>query len=435
MYIENLIQFISDLTYWQVIAYFWPFFIIDMCRYVLLDSFLVISYLPKWKREKPLRALARKQLFHERPLVSIVVPGKNEGKHIPRLCLSLTNQTYKEIEIIVVDDGSDDDTSNICRELEAKGRITTFISNQVRGGKASAANTALQYANGEFVLHIDADSFLAKDSIETILLPFFMDKKIGAVGGDVRVANVDESLTTSMQAIEYMKTISTGRTVLSMLGILRIIAGAHGMFRKEVLDRLQGWDVGPGLDGDITLKIRKLGYRVVHEPHAICYTNAPSTLQKLARQRYRWDRSLIRFRVRKHSDLLKPSASFNFSNFISSADNLFFNLLLDIKWWIYITQILIFQASMLEYIFVINFCLYLFANLVEFSVASLIFGHTARRREKRLLFLIPLMPLYTGLFIRIVRTYAYLMEFLHRTSYNDRWNPWKVSKIAKREKL
>lgn len=435
MYIENLIQFISGLTYWQIFAYFWPFFIIDMCRYVLLDSLLIINYIPKWKRKKPLRALARKKLFHEHPLVSVIVPGKNEGPHIPRLCKSLANQSYKNIEIIIVDDGSDDDTALICRELEAKGEITTFISNKVRGGKASAANTALNYARGEFILHIDADSFLANDSIETILLPFFMDKTIGVVGGDVRVANVDQTLTTSLQAIEYMKTISTGRTVLSMLGILRIVAGAHGMFRRDVLTRLQGWDVGPGLDGDITLKIRKLGYRVVHEPHAICYTNVPSTASKLARQRYRWDRSLIRFRVRKHSDLLKPSASFNFSNFISSADNLFFNLFLDLKWWVYIGQVLIFQASVLEYIFVINFILYMVANFIEFSIASLLFDRSIKLREKKLFWLVPLMPLYTGLFIRIVRTYAYLMELFHQTSYNDRWNPWKVSKIAKRERL
>ena len=378
---------------------------------------------------------ARKRLFSESPLVSVIVPGKNEGRHLAKLTHSLSQQSYKNIEIIVVDDGSDDDTESICRKLEAVGEITTFVSNRVRGGKASAANTALNFARGEYILHIDADSFLASNSIETILIPFYLDDSIGVVGGDVRVANVNQSLTTSLQAIEYMKTISTGRTVLSMLGILRIVAGAHGMFRRDVLDRLHGWDVGPGLDGDITLKIRKLGYRVVHEPHAICYTNVPATPFKLAKQRYRWDRSLIRFRVRKHVDLLKPSANFKFANFIASVDNLFFNLLLDVKWWIYMGQVFFFHAAMLEYIFVINFILYMLANLLEFLVARSLFADTARRQDKWLILLIPLMPLYTGLFIRVVRTYGYLMEALHRTSYSDQWNPWKVSKVAKRERL
>jgi len=435
MYIDELISFIEGLSFWQIIAYFWPFFIIDMFRYVLLDAFLVISYIPAWRRKAPLRMTVRKRLFSESPLVSVIVPGKNEGRHLVKLTRSLAQQSYKNIEIIVVDDGSDDDTEIICRKLEAEGKITTFVSNRVRGGKASAANTALNFARGEYILHIDADSFLASNSIETILIPFYLDDSIGVVGGDVRVANVNQSLMTSLQAIEYMKTISTGRTVLSMLGILRIVAGAHGMFRRDVLDRLQGWDVGPGLDGDITLKIRKLGYRVVHEPHAICYTNVPVSPVKLAKQRYRWDRSLIRFRVRKHADLLKPSANFQLANFMASLDNIFFNLLLDIKWWVYIAQLFFFHAAMLEYIFIINFMLYILANLIEYLVARSLFSNTARPEDKWLILFIPLMPLYTGLFIRVVRTYGYLMETLHRTSYSDQWNPWKVSKVAKRERL
>lgn len=435
MYIENLIEFILALTFWEIIAYFWPFFLIDMCRYVLLDTILVILYIPKWARNAPRRLRARKSLFDERPLVSVLVPGKNEGKHIPRLARSLKNQTYKNIEIIVVDDGSDDDTEKVCRALESAGDITTFIKNRVRGGKASAANTALQFSNGKYILHIDADSYLANDSIETILIPFYLDERVGAVGGDVRVANVNDSLTTSLQSIEYLKTISAGRTVLSMLGILRIVSGAHGMFRRDILQRLQGWDVGPGLDGDITLKIRKLGYRVVHEPHSVCYTNVPTSPIKLAKQRYRWDRSLIRFRFRKHSDLLKPSQNFSLSNFLASADNLFFNVFLDIKWIVYIVQVLLFNAALFEYIFVINYILYSFANLLELAVASLLLGNRIRPQEKRLALYIPLMPLYTGLYVRAVRTYAYLMEYFHRTSYRDQWNPWKVSKVAKKERL
>ena len=435
MYLNELIKFVGDLSFGQVLAYFWPFFIIDMFRYVLLDAFLAITYIPLWKKRAPARLAARKRLFKEAPLVSVLVPGKNEGRHMEKLTHSLLSQSYKNIEIIVVDDASDDHTEVLCRRLEAEGRITTFIRNKVRGGKASAANTALSYARGEYVLHIDADSYLQANSIETILIPFYLDPNVGVVGGDVRVANIDESLITSLQAIEYMKTVSTGRTVLSMLGILRIVAGAHGMFRRDLLDRLKGWDVGPGLDGDITLKIRKLGYRVVHEPHAICYTNVPETPRKLAKQRYRWDRSLIRFRVRKHGDLLMPSANFRFSNFISSLDNIFFNLLLDLKWVVYIAQIFFFNAALLEFIFIINFVLYMLANFVEYFVARYLFSSTVRPSDKRLLLFVPLMPLYTGLFIRLVRTYAYVMELLHRTSYSDQWNPWKVSKVAKRERL
>lgn len=432
---EGVINFVNGLSTGQILAYFWPFFLLDMTRYLFLDVIVILIYIPKRILSKARFLNARKRLYKELPLVSVIVPGKNEGKHITRLAYSLDNQTYKNIELIVVDDGSDDNTATICRELERKGKIQCFIRNEVRGGKASAANTALKYSKGKYVIHIDADSHLAYDAVETILLPFYMNPNIGAVGGDVRVANAEKTFATRMQAIEYLKSISTGRTISSELNILRIIAGAHGAFRRDVLDRLYGWDVGPGLDGDITLKIRKLGFKVVHEPMAICYTNVPTTFWRLAKQRFRWDRSMVRFRVRKHRDVLFPSAQFNFANFMATAENIFFNIILDIKWCVYFFQMVVFYPDQLEYIFIINYFLYLMANILEFIVACVLLHLSLRPRDYFLAVFIPLIPFYTGLFLRIVRTYAYLMEFLYGASYMDKWNPWKVSRIAKREKL
>ncbi|MET0028257.1 MAG: glycosyltransferase [Candidatus Thiodiazotropha sp.] len=428
-------RFIEGLTTAQLISYFWPFFLFDLTRYVLFDVLILTLYLPRRKRNRARRVKARSLLYHEKPLVSVIVPGKNEGKHIPRLAESLTRQTYKHLEIVIVDDGSDDDTEMICRKLLREGHIDQFVRNEVRGGKASAANTALYYSKGKFIIHLDADSELRHDSIETILLPFYLDEKVAAVGGDIRVANLDATMATRTQAIEYFKGISTGRTVSSMLGILRIIAGAYGAFRRDTLDRLGGWDVGPGLDGDITMKIRKLGLKVVHEPHAVCYTNVPVKFRVLARQRFRWDRSMVRFRARKHLDVLLPTSNFRFSNFVSSVENLFFNLVLNIKWWFYVVQVIFFYGALLQNIIVVNYLLYTFANLAEFLVAVVLLNKTLRRKDLLLILYLPLMPLYTGLFLRVVRTYAYLMEFIHKASYADRWNPWKVSRVAKKEQL
>lgn len=431
--LDGFIQFVTGLELWQWFLFFWPFFFFDFVRYVLLELILVPVYLVRRSRERALRAWARRKLFQQWPRVSVIVPGKNEGAHIPRLAASLRHQTYKNFELIVVDDGSDDDTPLICRRLEAEGLIDLFIRNDVRGGKASAANTALRYARGEYVVHLDADSHLEHDAIETILIPFILDLEVGAVGGDVRVANSGQSVATRLQAIEYMKSISTGRTISSMLGILRIIAGAHGAFRRDVLERLGGWDVGPGLDGDLTIKIRKLGLKVVHEPYAVCYTNVPSSFSKLARQRYRWDRSLVRFRLRKHRDVFRPDANFQLRNFASSMENVFFNVLLNIRWWIYMAQILIFSVQHIEYILLGNYLLYLTANLGEFAVACLLYRDTLRRTELALVPYLLLMPPYMGVYLRLVRSYAYLMEGLHRVSYLDRWNPWKVSSVSRRE--
>lgn len=433
LFLESFYAFFSDLTLLTVMGYFWPFFLIDMTRYLFLDMLVILSYIPKRRRQRQLYKSARRRLFRDKPLVSILVPGKNEGRHIPRLVSTLNLQTYRNIETIIVDDGSDDNSREIGRQLQRAGKISLFIRNEIRGGKASAANTALRFAKGKYIIHIDADSHLESRAIETILLPFYLDSQVGAVGGDIRVANVETSLATRLQTIEYLKTISTGRTVTSELGILRIISGAHGAFRKDLLRRLHGWDIGPGLDGDITLKIRKIGYKVVHEPFAVCYTNVPDSFRKVARQRFRWDRSLVRFRVRKHGDVLLPSKSFKVKNFLASFDNIFFNLILDLKWWIYIAQILVMGGEHLDVIFMVNLMLYGVANFLEFGIAVALLGSTMQKRELALFVYLPVMPLYTGIYLRGIRTFAYLMESLFKASFFDRWNPWKVSKIAKKD--
>lgn len=435
MLIDEVLTFLSQLEGWDFLAFFWPFFLFDFTRYVLLDVILIPRYLWKRHRDTKVHRLARRTLFQESPLVSVIAPGKNEGKHIPKLTESLSRQTYKHIEIIIVDDGSNDETPHICRRLLRAGRIDRFIRNEIRGGKASAANTALNYVKGKFVVHLDADSHLADDAIEQILLPFYLDSQVAAVGGDIRVANNLLSFSTRMQTIEYLKSLTTGRTVSSELSILRIIAGAFGGFRTDILRRLGGWDVGPGLDGDITVKIRKLGYRVVHRPEAACYTNVPDSFRKLAKQRYRWDRSMVRFRMRKHVDILLPTAGFRLNNFVASAENIFFNFVLDIKWWIYIIQLSIFFPRQLAVVMVINYGLYMLASMIEFAIALILVGKQRRPVEVAMAWYLPLTPLYTGIYLRTIRTFAYIMELFHKASYSDRWNPWKVSSIAKRDKL
>ncbi|MBZ9613242.1 glycosyltransferase family 2 protein [Rheinheimera maricola] len=433
--LEQAFVFFINLDAWQLLGYFWPFFMLDMVRYVLIEGVVLLYYLPKRKRMAPRYAAARRRLFKEKPLISIIVPGKNEGRYLPKLVQTLRNQSYPFFELIVVDDGSDDTTPLICRELERQGLIDCFIRNAIRGGKASAANTALQFANGPYIVHIDADSHMATDALENIMLPFLMDDEVGCVGGDVRVANYSDSFATQTQGIEYTKSLMLGRTVASQLGILRIVSGAYGAFRKDVLNKIHGWDVGPGLDGDITLKIRKLGYKVVHEPSSVCYTNAPKNFWRLAKQRYRWDKSMIRFRLRKHRDILLPSAEFKWSNFISVVDNLFFNLLLDIKWVIYFFQIVQLSSAYIAFLLIINYVFYFLANLAQWLFSIIMQRSLGHKPNYKSVMFVPLMPIYTGTYLRLVRTFAYIMELLHKSSYVDKWNPWKVSKIAKRNKL
>ena len=407
---------------------FWFYFIFELPRYILLDySVLMITYIKNktgWKDYK----IAKQRFWSERPFVSIIVPGKDEGENYYQLVSSLKEQSYQNFEVIVVDDGSDDNTPIVGRNLERSGQIDLFLRNEERGGKASAANLALQYCKGDYVIHADADCSFNQDAIEQIMIPFFLNKNVGAVGGNLMVRNSNESLCTILQSIEYLIYIFVGRTVASSLGILRIVSGAFGAFRKDVLQRIKGWDVGPGLDGDITLKIRKLGYRVRFEPLAVAQTTVPDNFKSLARQRVRWSRSLIRFRIRKHRNLFAPSKNFSLINFFTITENIVYDLVLNVMWYIYMVDIIMNFTSTLGYVIIAGFGLYTVSKALEFVVVLLI-SDTRKDKLKYLLYL-PAMVLYTGYFIRFVRTWAYIKEYFFRSSYKDPWNPYKTSSEA-----
>lgn len=433
--IDNFIDFLLSKSAVELIALLWYFFIFDFSRYILTDLFFLIYFVflgPKERREK---ANASSKLFEEYPLVSILAPGKDEGRHLDKLVDSLAKQTYKNLEIIIIDDGSEDNSAEIGRKLEKENRIDLFLSNSSRGGKASAANFGLRFANGKFVVHMDCDSSLRYDAIEKIVMPFYLNKNIGGVAGDIRVRNTEDSLVSTLQGFEYFKNISLSRIINSKLNVLRIISGAYGAFRMDVLQRVGGWDVGPGLDGDLTVKIRKLSKRIWFESTAICYTHVPTKFSKLAKQRYRWSRSLVRFRMRKHTNVYSVfSKGFSWFNFFSFLENIFFNVGLNIQWWIYICFLFMFvDINELKHILVLNYLLYSMANFFQFSICCTLLRDSMKAKEKKLIGYFMFMPLYTGLYLRIVRTYAYFMEAFFRISFEDKWNPWKVSEKAKKE--
>jgi poly-beta-1,6-N-acetyl-D-glucosamine synthase len=428
--IDEFFDYINSLGFERFIRIFWFFVFFELFRYMIVDLIVltISKILKKLNRKKVKEALYRLNL--EQPLVSIIIPGKNEGKHIFKLVKSLREQTYKNVEIIVVDDGSDDDTPTIGRDMERNGFIDKFIRNEFRGGKASAANLALRFTSGKFIVHLDADCSYNSDAILQILLPFYLDSKVGGVGGNVMVRNYKKSLAATLQAIEYYDTISIGRVVASQLGIYRIISGAFGAFRADAMQQIQGWDIGPGLDGDISVKIRKMGYKVKFASDAVCLTNAPNTFKKLAKQRLRWDKSLIRFRVRKHRDVFYPSQHFQFSNFFSFLENITYNIVLNIKWYFYFFDMIINFPYELPFILTMNFFLYTCTNYFKFLVFSLF------RTEKNtaiayFLPYLPLMVIYFGYYLRIVRSIAYIQEIFFKKSYDDPWNPPKTSKHAK----
>ncbi|KYG77270.1 MULTISPECIES: glycosyltransferase [Roseivirga] len=431
---SEIYQYFDQLSVNEFIRIYWYVFFIEVPRYLLFDYFILIMfYLRRFSDRKVYRE-AKNRFWVDQPLVSILAPGKNEGKNLYKLVKSLEAQTYQNYEIIIVDDGSDDDTPIIGRSLEKAGLIDLFIRNHVRGGKASAANLALRYAKGKYILHLDADSSLDRNAIERIITRFYLDDKIGCVGGNLKVRNSDESLAATMQAIEYLMSISVGRIITSYLGIYRIISGAFGAFKTDALKRIGGWDIGPGLDGDVTQKFRKMGYKVVFEDRAICLTNVPTKFSKLAKQRLRWSKSIIRFRLRKHIDVFLPTQSFTWLNFFSSLENVLFNVVFAFLWLFYMIDIIIHFPETIVFIIIIKLIIYTAINFLQFF--SLLAISERWKQETKLLLYIPLKSIYSGYFMRIVRLMAYIKEMYFYSSYKDAWNPAKTSdKALKHGKL
>lgn len=431
--LDTFVVYLEGLSLHSILNTYWFLFFLEFPRYYLAEILIVGWYYFNRNARRKRQEYALFRLKKENPLVTILVPGKNEGKHIYSLLKSLKEQTYRNYEVIVVDDGSDDSTPQICGDLERRGLISRYLRLYSRGGKASAANYGAYYARGKYVVHLDADSSLDRDAIEKILLPFYVDPLVKAVGGCVKVRNNKETVCSSLQALEYLKTIMVGRVVTSTLGIYRVISGAFGAFDTKVLKQVGYWDIGPGLDGDITQKIRKAGWKVHFANEAVCLTNVPTSWLALFKQRMRWSKSLVRFRVRKHKDILLPNRNFSFLNFLSNMENLFYDSILNFIWVFYIINLILthnnhFLEIMLLGLF-IRFCF----SCIAFMVLMLI---TERKREELFLFqYLPLVTLYNGYYLRFARLLAHIQEFFFFSSYRDPWNPRKTSIYAQLERI
>ena len=432
--IDDVVEGFSRNITWQVmLTTYWFLVFVEFPRYYMLEIFIVLWRKLTYRSIRNKRDAARDRLYAENPLVTVLVPGKNEGSHIYNLARSLREQTYKNCEIIIVDDGSDDYTPLICSDLERAGYIDRFIRTEIRGGKASAANLGLRFAKGKYVVHLDADTTLDRNAVENILLPFYSGKEIKAVGGAVKVRNADDTICTSLQALEYLKTIQVGRMVTNALGILHIISGAFGAFDRETLMQVGGWDIGPGLDGDITQKFRKAGFRVSFAENAVAMTHVPTSWRALYRQCQRWSKSLVRFRLRKHRDILMPYGNFTFSNLFSNLEGIMYDFVFNFIWVVYVVLLILEHPDKIVEIFAVGYIIRFFFNLLAFSIIMLV---TERPSEERhLIKYVPLSTFYTGYFLRMARLTAHIKEIFFFSSYKDQWNPQKTSEVAHVERI
>jgi poly-beta-1,6 N-acetyl-D-glucosamine synthase len=240
------------------------------------------------------------------PPVTLVVPAYNEAPVIQAAIRSLLELDYPSYEILVVDDGSTDDTYARAAELEGRhGGVVVRVVSKANAGKANALNTGIAIARHPFVVCMDGDSRLDRDTLRAAMC-HFADPKVGAVAGNVKVCNRN-SLWTRLQALEYIEGLNMARRAQGFLRVVNIIPGPIGIFRRETLSSVGGYDSDTfAEDADLTLKILTAGWHIVYDDRAVAYTEAPESLLDLIKQRYRWTRGILQALRKRAGWLVVP---------------------------------------------------------------------------------------------------------------------------------
>ena len=246
------------------------------------------------------------------PSVSVIIAAYNEEKVIVRTVQALLAGDYPNLQILVVDDGSKDQTSEVVTDAFA-GNPRVQLIRKANGGKSSALNRGLLDATGEIVVSLDADTLFAPDTVRK-LARHFSDARVGAVSGNVRVGNVSDFgawfrsfggqglpipkrlwraaqgfLLTRWQSLEYITSQNFDRRGYDLMNCITVVPGAVGALRRQSVIDVGGYTHDTlAEDTDLTWKLRRAGWRIVNDNSAMAYTEAPESLRNLAKQRFRW---------------------------------------------------------------------------------------------------------------------------------------------------
>lgn len=442
------------------------FFIIYL---ILYASYLFLSVtLGAWRLyQRDRMTQVRNELKHQYYVpVSILVPAHNEEVTIVDSVRSLLDLNYRLFEIIVIDDGSSDRTAQklidafhlkkmdrpIQKKISCKphrgvyetkmGHVRLTLICKENGGKGDALNMGINASRYPYFLCLDADSLLQKDSLEKIVQPVLEDDDIVAVGGLIRVAQCVEmedgivrsyhlpvSPITCMQVVEYDRSFLASRILMDQFNGNLIISGAFGLFKKDIVVAAGGYDTGTlGEDMELVVKLHVFcrnnnrRYSIRYEPNAVCWSQAPSSLRDLMKQRRRWHLGLFQSMTKYRQIFL--NLRFGLVSIVSYMYYLMFELLSPVvEVFGILTTVLAACFGLLNVPFMINFFL-LYAVYGAILTMTAFFQRIYTQNLK-----ISVPDIVKAVFMCLLESvfFRYIMSFVRVTSfigYRKRKRQW-----------
>ena len=334
------------------------------------------------------------------PRVAVLIPAFNEEKVIVRTIRSVMMSNYKNIRVIVIDDGSKDNTYQTAIDAYpaeiASGRLTVLT--KPNGGKADALNFALAQTEEEIYIGIDADGVIAHDAI-TNLVPHFANPRIGAVAGNAKVGN-RVNLWTRWQALEYITSQNFERRALDLFDVVMVVPGAIGAWRTAAVKAGGEYHTNTvAEDADLTMNLLEQGYEVIYEDQALAFTEAPVNMNGLMRQRFRWSFGILQA-IFKHRGAIRKRRAMGF---FALPNTLIFQILLPLF------------SPFIDLMFFAGVANYFYNKHFHPEAAS------AASFEKLLAFFLAFLIIDF-----VTSALAFSLERKHPASHGDAWLLWHI---------
>lgn len=292
---------ISDFSFWLIRVLKWTitavFFFMIAAGIIRSLTILVLALIKERRVHEGGEAL---------PSVTVLIPAYCEETVIVKSVTSALQSTYPIEEVIVIDDGSTDETANVVREKFGSDPRVRLVR-QKNQGKAEALNNGIRLIETPVFVAIDADTVISPEAIG-LLVRHFSDETVGAVAGNVKVGN-RRNLLTRLQAIEYITAQNLDRRAFEVLNGIMVVPGSIGAWRTEAVKSSGGYTTQTIVeDADLTVSIIRKGYTVVYEPKAHAFTEAPETIRQWMRQRLRWHFGMLQIAWKHKSAFLERRA-------------------------------------------------------------------------------------------------------------------------------